>query len=746
MRNLLAWKINHHIIPLFVFVLLATFPQTLFAFDEQVEFLQELKTYLADPVDVATDDRGEIYILDKKSAEVITFDSLGKFKSLCGSKGSKPGQLKNPRALAITPSREIVVADSGNNRIQVFSPKGDFLFEFGNTGSGRGEFLNPTGVAVDSSGYLYVADYGNKRLQSFSPKGVHVGTLPLSYPPLDIAVDRQSNIYLLSPEQGKIFTYSSAGVFVKELTGVFQRKNYLRAATAIVVDQQGHIYFSETAEHSIKKIDQGQKLLLSFGSEGTQPGQFNQPMGLSTKEARLLVADSQNRRIQVFQIKGASGPSLSEKEAQIPIVEFDSYLPASPSLIDLTYSPQHGLYALSDQEKMVYFYGPDLQRFGDAAVQDRKFKNPSALAIDADGQMLIADTGHNQIQILTSEGARVLQFGKPGDKTGQFNQPQGVAINSRGNIFIADTQNDRIQIFNKWGIFLQSFGTTSKMNQQKIPEPGNFRQPKALAIDSQDQVYVADYANNRVQIFNENGVFLKDLGTPGKGPGQLDKIVDLAIDERDFLYLADQGNNRIQIFDPQGQFVVAFGSIGQGPSCFPKLSGVAAASGKIYVANYNYDQIKVFTFSSPKLADIQKQEKAIVSVPKIETQPESPVLQPVTNDNPKGPEIPNPNVEEKVESIASTSESPQEERISVTKNFYLPPNFDKNNVEQMRQVRLLTHYEAVKDLANMLGASESEIVPVIRVEKEEYIDKDRFQMILSAPKHLPQKKAGKKSN
>ena len=86
--------------------------------------------------------------------------------TVVGSKGSDPGQFRNPRGVAVDAEGNLVVADSSNRRVQVLRPDGSHVRTIGGSqGSGPGQFNIPCGVAVDAAGNLVVADRGNHRVQ-----------------------------------------------------------------------------------------------------------------------------------------------------------------------------------------------------------------------------------------------------------------------------------------------------------------------------------------------------------------------------------------------------------------------------------------------------------------------------------------------------------------------------------------------------------------------------------------------------
>jgi hypothetical protein len=97
--------------------------------------------------------------------------------------------------------------------------------------------------------------------------------------------------------------------------------------------------------------------------------------------------------------------------------------------------------------------------------------------------------------VFNSNGTFLLKFGSWGTGNGQFDGPYGVAVDSTGNIYVADTGNDRIQVFDSSGAFLFEVGTYGTGN-------GQFDRPNGIAVDSTGKIYVADSGNNRIQVFS----------------------------------------------------------------------------------------------------------------------------------------------------------------------------------------------------------------------------------------------------
>jgi DNA-binding beta-propeller fold protein YncE len=141
--------------------------------------------------------------------------------------------------------------------------------------------------------------------------------------------------------------------------------------------------------------------------------------------------------------------------------------------------------------------------------------------------------------------------GKGSDK-GQFDSPTGIAVDSNGNILVADTGNGRIGKFSPTGTFLSTLGT-------KGAGHGQFRDPNGIAIDRAGNIYVAEAGNHRVQKLAPDGTF--SAGWKGPEPGFYGPR-RIAIGPDGAIYVVDQGHNRIAKFSPDGEVLSVWGSPG----------------------------------------------------------------------------------------------------------------------------------------------------------------------------------------
>ena len=165
---------------------------------------------------------------------------------------------------------------------------------------------------------------------------------------------------------------------------------------------------------------------------------------------------------------------------------------------------------------------------------------PHGLHVDPDGNLWIADAAGNQegtkghqVHKFSPEGDLLMSLGTAGvagDDETHFNQPSDVLVSpDDGSIFVVDGHgargNNRVVKFDRDGRFLMEWGGTGR-------DYGQFRDPHALAMDSEGRLYVGDRANNRIQIFTQDGEHIATWGQFGRPSG-------LFIDQNDMLYVAD---------------------------------------------------------------------------------------------------------------------------------------------------------------------------------------------------------------
>ncbi len=107
---------------------------------------------------------------------------------------------------------------------------------------------------------------------------------------------------------------------------------------------------------------------------------------------------------------------------------------------------------------------------------------------------------------------------------------------------------------------------------------GYFDHPLDLAVDDQENIFVLDAGNTRIQRMSNDGNYLSQFGEKGTREGQFDEPVAIAFDKSGYFYVVDSKNHRIQKFDALGKFILQWGGLGAGPGLFNQPTAIAIMS------------------------------------------------------------------------------------------------------------------------------------------------------------------------
>jgi DNA-binding beta-propeller fold protein YncE len=143
-------------------------------------------------------------------------------------------------------------------------------------------------------------------------------------------------------------------------------------------------------------------------------------------------------------------------------------------------------------------------------------------------------------------------------------RPGGITVDRQGNLYVADGANDRIQIFDSNGHFLTMWGTKGEREGEFHLSDSPGHAYGAVAVDAQGTIYIADTFNYRIQKFTNDGKFLTMWGSKGEEDGQFLRPINLEVDSQGNVYVIDDHRDDVQKFDSEGTFLIKWGGSGQG--------------------------------------------------------------------------------------------------------------------------------------------------------------------------------------
>ena len=255
------------------------------------------------PSSIAIDSQDRVYVADEGLQRITIFDNEGRFLNKWGSKGSADGQFEYPSCLAFDADDNLWLTDSYNHRVQKFTNDGQFISAWGQQGSGPGQFEGPWGIALTNSEDVYISDWGNDRIQRYTTDGVLVkefGALSdgnAIHRPAGLTVDGEGNIYVADWGNERVKVLGPDGCLIATLRGESVDSKW--AADYFAVNPEEGQLRSEAALFPDLNPPARRDREISAGVEGF----FWGPSAVKLDgEGRLYIADTLRHRLQVYRI------------------------------------------------------------------------------------------------------------------------------------------------------------------------------------------------------------------------------------------------------------------------------------------------------------------------------------------------------------------------------------------------------------------------------------------------------------
>ena len=462
------------------------------------------------PWGIGIDGSGNLYIADINNQTIRKITPAGLVSTLAGlvnNAGSTDGtgsaaRFHFPTGVAVTASGNIAVTDSGGNTIRLITPAGVVTTLAGSPSAADGadgtgaaaHFNRPSGVAADGSGNLYVADSYNATIRRIAAGGVvttlaGTATIPevvngsasvarFDYP-VGLARDAGGNAYVTDWLGHTVRKVTPAGV-VSTIAGTAGTNgSHDGVGTAalfdtpmgIAVDASGVLYVADSANATIRKIAADgtvTTLAGTAGATGTQDGigaaaRFDSPQGIAIDGSNnLYVADTNNHTIRKI----------------------------TPAGVVSTFAGAAGVSGAQD-----------------GALAAARFSYPSAICVEANGAVYVADSVNSTIRkisggIVSTLAGSAGNFGSA-DGIGaaaSFYSPGGVAVDGSGNVFVSDSNNHLIREISPAGVVTTIGGAVEVNNAiDGVGLTAQFNTPMGIASDAAGNLLIADTYNHVIR-------------------------------------------------------------------------------------------------------------------------------------------------------------------------------------------------------------------------------------------------------
>ena len=592
------------------------------------------------PVGIAVDASGNVYVGESDKIRKITPE--GVVTTLAGSDavGYADGTGIEARFFAINDievdaSGNLYVADRNNNRIRKVTPEGVVTTFAGSGSSGTSDgtgtaaqFYQPSGLVLDDEGNLYVADSRNNLIRKITSEGVvttvagsgsfastdGTGTgASFSYPS-GIALDAVGNLYIsdlfghkirkITP-QGVVTTVAGSGT-EGSADGIGTAASF-KEPNDLAIDASGNIYVADEFNARIRRIN----AIRDYALTGNSTGQAGDHAVVLKADDGNGGTDEQSFTVNVINRAPTftSDPVTSLNPGEVYAYEITTSDPDGDP-VTVTTPTLPGWLSLSVESRV----GDQVTTFARNSDGIFTFFQPTGVAIDASGNIYVADVSRNVISKITSDGVVSTLAGSGArtsvDGTGtaaSFDGPVGIAVDASGNVYVGES--DKIRKITPEGVVTTLAGSDAVGYADGTGSEARFFAINDIEVDASGNLYVADRNNNRIRKVTPEGVVTTFAGS---GQGSADGVgtaaqfyqpSGLVLDDEGNLYVADSRNNLIRKITSEGVVTTVAGSgsfastdgTGTGAS-FSYPSGIALdAIGNLYISELFGHKIRKIT-------------------------------------------------------------------------------------------------------------------------------------------------------
>jgi DNA-binding beta-propeller fold protein YncE len=574
------------------------------------------------PSGIAVDSNsGAVYVMDLLFNRIQKFDADGKFLL--------QWNCKQGLGLTVDPETgDVWVAMWLSHKVHKYSPEGELLLELGSGKASKspGDFNRPHDLTVDhSNGDLYVLDTYNDRVQVFGRDGTFKKEWGGPFiQPFGISIHPKGEFLAVANTKNReVIKFTLDGEIIERYARAGHEPGEFRWPRGMEVGAKGNLFIADTDNERVQKLDSNANPMnIIKGPDDRERGTFHpRAVAVNHKTGEIYAAAAYSLRIDRFKADGTFIQSFAQGERDGPV--FNS---AKNIVID----PTSGVAYVSDWmghrirkfDKNGEYIGmidgwiepqtvdgvqikPDFYTTPNTGMwPSKEYQSfPGPIDLDADGNlwmlrgsMFAPQDPRDQAKMLVRcfEPDGTFVRGIEREDFPKNARMRGLVVDDANqHVYVANTDDNKVMKFSFEGELLWEVGTKGAGNLQ-------FDSPSGLQFDpKKGWLYVVDVRNNRVQILDSSGNFVKAFGEKGAAPGQFKfgEFSSIFIHESGMLIVADTKNHRVQFLDEELNYLGHHGEQGFGKhSRYNGVSGVAVHDDRLYVVDTAGGQVEVFTF------------------------------------------------------------------------------------------------------------------------------------------------------
>lgn len=468
------------------------------------------------------------------------------------SEGSKlAAKFNNPFGVVFDSTGNLLVADRSNNRIRkidsvsgiVTTFAGQALAGYANGTGTAAQFSAPSALASDGAGSIYVADESNHRIRKIDSTGLVTSVAGTGVAGL---LNGKSDIARFNAPTG-VAVGLDGNLLVADAENQVIRRVVIKPLTVPSTPFADFYGVPEVPGVQVKSV-------LDVNTLGLDPGVTYYFRWVTTGGTAQLLGQS----FYLYDFPTVVTQAASSLTPSSAVLNADVDPKAGRTVVTFEYSTDPGLL---NPYEVTTLAGSDVAGFADDTGPAARFSNPSGVVANAAGDVFVADRLNHRIRKITPGGV-VTTFagsGVPGFANGtgtaaKFEKPTGLAIDASGNLYVADEASHRIRMITPAGVVTTFAGTgVAGFAEGGATSTAKFLYPSGVAVDADGNVYVADSGNHRIRKITAGIVStLAGTGVAGFNDGatniaQFSSPQALAVDASGVVFVADTGNHSVRV-------------------------------------------------------------------------------------------------------------------------------------------------------------------------------------------------------